>query len=423
MNINTQSTKVFVVLLSVVIILLSQFFSANSQVIDSTDVGIVEVVLPESNGYCNISEVVHIKIANYGFVPISNFQLEYSFINYVYQDTIIATEIFTGTLIPGDTIDYYFNQLTGLSGIGIMPIDFNFLINYIFDSNQANNSVNFVLYGPELLMGYLYPNEEPVVGSIPFSYYVDYYIFDVTEDVEEVCISLCGSSFDTQLSIYRCTQSTYLYEQPLYYNNNYCGLQSQITVVNLSAGRYYADVYGWTQSGYGQYIIEYTTKYKHTINLPQGWSIISSYITPDNLNMQNVFSSQINNISIVKDENGSVFWPQYNVNLIGNFNNLEGYQIKTTTSINLDMIGIPVNPDTCLIEISTGWNIIPYLNNESDSITTMLQPVSNNIIIVKDGDGAVYWPQFSVNMIQVLNPGEGYQIKSANSDTLIYPAY
>ena len=106
LNINIQNTKNYLVLISIVSILFCQAIPANSQMIDSTDVGIVEVVLPEPNGYCNISEVVHIRIANYGYVPASNFQLEYSIINYVYQDTIIATELFTGTLIPGDTIDY-----------------------------------------------------------------------------------------------------------------------------------------------------------------------------------------------------------------------------------------------------------------------------------------------------------------------------
>ena len=414
MNVNIQFKKDIIALVFSSVSLFCSLTSIYSQVADSTDVGIVEVVLPESNCFCNISEVVHIKISNFGYLPASNFQLEYSF---VFNFSVIVTELYVGTLNPGDTIDYYFNQPTGLSSYGNAPFNFSCSINYIYDNNQANNNVSYQILSPEFLMGYIYPNTGPVFSSLFNSFHHEYYIFEVSEDFEEVCISLCGSSFDTQLAIYKCTQYNYLF-----YNDDYCGLQSQITMVDLSAGRYYAEVYGYS-SEYGQYTIEYTTRIRQTIDLPQDWSIMSAYVKPDSLDMNSVFNSQINQVSIVKDGNGNVFWPQYNVNLIGDFSNLEGYQIKCNNSINLDMVGVPVNPDTCLIEIPTGWSLIPYLNDENDSITTMLQSINNSIIIVKDGQGDVYWPQFNLNMIELMNPGEGYQVKSANSDTLIYPTF
>ena len=41
----------------------------------------------------------------------------------------------------------------------------------------------------------------------------------------------------------------------------------------------------------------------------------------------------------------------------------------------------------------------------------MLNSVEDNLIIIKDEDGNVYWPEYNLNSIGDLLPGEGYRIK------------
>ena len=54
-----------------------------------------------------------------------------------------------------------------------------------------------------------------------------------------------------------------------------------------------------------------------------------------------------------------------------------------------------------------------------------LQPIIpreivSNIIIVKDGMGNVYFPDWGFSNLGDLKPGEGYQIKMSSSDILYY---
>ncbi|MCX6256626.1 MAG: hypothetical protein NTW49_01790 [Bacteroidia bacterium] len=52
----------------------------------------------------------------------------------------------------------------------------------------------------------------------------------------------------------------------------------------------------------------------------------------------------------------------------------------------------------------------------------MLSGISGSIVIVKDGGGNVYWPQYGVNQIINMLPGKGYQINLSQQQILTYPA-
>ena len=56
-----------------------------------------------------------------------------------------------------------------------------------------------------------------------------------------------------------------------------------------------------------------------------------------------------------------------------------------------------------------------------ETIVDELNPTASDLIILKAGDGNVYWPTFMLNNIGNLNPGEGYQIKMNTSQIFSYP--
>ena len=158
-----------------------------------------------------------------------------------------------------------------------------------------------------------------------------------------------------------------------------------------------------------------------TINLAQGWDIYSTYINPSNPSMSDVFSSVINNILLVKNGMGQVFWPPY-VNQIGSIVVGEGYQINMSLQSTLEITGIAVSPETTPVNIPLGWSIIGYLRQSPANAVTMMAPIFGSVVIVKDGWGAVYWPAWGINNIGNFVPGEGYQIRTSAAATLYYPA-
>ena len=164
-----------------------------------------------------------------------------------------------------------------------------------------------------------------------------------------------------------------------------------------------------------------TTTTTQSIVLPSGWSLISTYLQPIQPNAVEVFDTIVNNLEIVKADNGLVYWPAYSLNLIQELVIGKGYQIKLSNADTLAIVGGIILPDTTVICIPQGWSFLGYLHSTAAPITNMLAPVFNNLMIAKDGQGMVYWPQFNLNLIGDMQPGKGYQIKMLDADTLVYP--
>ena len=68
------------------------------------------------------------------------------------------------------------------------------------------------------------------------------------------------------------------------------------------------------------------------ITLLSGWNIIS-YLRKDPADIALTFEDITDQLIIVKDENGNVFMPEFSFNGIGNFNQGQGYQVKTFNQV------------------------------------------------------------------------------------------
>ena len=113
-----------------------------------------------------------------------------------------------------------------------------------------------------------------------------------------------------------------------------------------------------------------------------------------------------------------MFWPTLGINQIGPISYNEGYIVKMdyeSNGANILFSGSSVSSDT-EFNINEGWSIISYLNKESASVEYLMEEIEENLIIIKDEDGLIYWPQFGVNSMGNMHPGRRYQIK-LNSHT------
>ncbi|MFC1558813.1 two-component regulator propeller domain-containing protein [candidate division KSB1 bacterium] len=158
------------------------------------------------------------------------------------------------------------------------------------------------------------------------------------------------------------------------------------------------------------------------ITLQSGWSIISSNVVPNLSNMDNVMSGVEDYVKIMKNGAGEVYWPDFDVNNIGSWSIVEGYQIKMKSTKTLTITGLQADVSAATLNLTTGWNLIGYIPSSSMSCESAFSSITDTIIIVKDGMGKVYWPEYSINQIGDLDVGEGYWMKLTGAVDFVYPS-
>ncbi|MCX6256625.1 MAG: putative Ig domain-containing protein, partial [Bacteroidia bacterium] len=69
-----------------------------------------------------------------------------------------------------------------------------------------------------------------------------------------------------------------------------------------------------------------------------------------------------------------------------------------------------------IINFSQSWGIFStYIIPTNPAISSVFFPISDALVICKDGTGNVYWPQYGVNQIGNMTIGKGYQINDGVS--------
>ncbi len=142
------------------------------------------------------------------------------------------------------------------------------------------------------------------------------------------------------------------------------------------------------------------------LNIPAGWSGVSTYLNPLNKGVEGMFSPFGNDFVILASMT-DFYYPAAGVNTIGNWNYATGYQVKAANNLELPIAGSKIGNPT--LELVQGWNLIPVLNNCNNPVEELFNTIIDNLQIVKEVAGAgVYWPQFGVNTLGELIPGKAY---------------
>jgi len=158
------------------------------------------------------------------------------------------------------------------------------------------------------------------------------------------------------------------------------------------------------------------------IDLTLGWSIFSTYMIPADIDIISVLAPIVNNVIIAKDYSGLAYLPEWSFNGIGDIQIGQGYQIKTTATLELTIGGAYAFPEVNPIEFTAGWSIIGYLRTEAAPADLVLADLvtEENLIIAKNSSGLAYLPEWNFNGIGDMLPGEGYQIKTNTAGTMQY---
>lgn len=158
------------------------------------------------------------------------------------------------------------------------------------------------------------------------------------------------------------------------------------------------------------------------IEMNEGWNLISTYVVPDYPDMGDVFAPIVDDIFLAKDEFGLVYWPEYNLNNIGDHTVGKAYKVKMNADAVLEVRGANADPADYPLTLNEGWSYIGYLRNTPADADAVLDEIKEDITLIKDGIGNVYWPEYGVNTIGNMEPGQGYQIRMSSDRIFTYPS-
>jgi hypothetical protein len=159
-----------------------------------------------------------------------------------------------------------------------------------------------------------------------------------------------------------------------------------------------------------------TSSQEYVIDLPAGWTGISSYLEPDNLSIENVLSGISGQLSIIQNMQG-FYQPGNGSGNLQLWDSQSGYCIKVDEPVQLIINGNP--PDSKSIQLTEGWNLIPVLSNDQVEIEILFAGKLSNVLIIKEAMGKnMYWPEMDIGSLKKLSPGCSYLIK-VNEDFVI----
>jgi hypothetical protein len=169
-------------------------------------------------------------------------------------------------------------------------------------------------------------------------------------------------------------------------------------------------------------LVEVVQVSTHQITIPEGWSGISSYVTPDDPQMTAVFSNIVNDLVLISDNSG-VYWPGQNINTLGDWSATTGYRIKMENARMLHLAGLIRYP-LAEVSIPAGWSYLPVNSTCMVNVAAQFGGLSQ-ITLIKDIAGTgLYWPAYGVNTLENLMPGKAYEIYNASGQpvNIKYPA-
>jgi hypothetical protein len=161
------------------------------------------------------------------------------------------------------------------------------------------------------------------------------------------------------------------------------------------------------------------------IAIDQGWSLISSYISPQYPDASSIFGNVLSGVDeILKDENGNVCWPFFGVNAVGNIEAGKAYLLRSSMNKNINISGLANQPEALTLVLYPGWNYIAYPRANAADIAQISSGM--NLVaqqeMIKDHHGNVYWPFYNINEIGTMLPGRGYQVLVSSIRSFTYPA-
>jgi len=141
-----------------------------------------------------------------------------------------------------------------------------------------------------------------------------------------------------------------------------------------------------------------------------------SCVTPHILGCTSILADNYTAIASLND--GSCSFE----NILSDISALESELSEKESIIEALEENIDVNSEPIVISLQQGWNMIGFTLREEMDPVASFQEIVADMVMIKGNEGQVYWPEFGFNGLDVLEPGQGYQVKmNVARDGFIFP--
>jgi hypothetical protein len=155
------------------------------------------------------------------------------------------------------------------------------------------------------------------------------------------------------------------------------------------------------------------------IALQAGWQGFSAFVDVNGQDFGQVLAPIADKV-IFAQSGIEVYWPEYGINTIDKFLNLEGYKLKLSATATLPLTGFVFDQKT--VNLPAGWSILPVLSGCPVNYTKLTSQLGSNLVIVNEiGGTGVIWPANGVFTIPALLPGKAYMIKVTTNCSFTFP--
>jgi len=155
----------------------------------------------------------------------------------------------------------------------------------------------------------------------------------------------------------------------------------------------------------------------HQIEVRPGWTGISSFISPVENNIEQLFGDNLPNLMFLSDKS-EFFQPGNTQSSLTKWNTENGYMVKADEPFTLIIDGYPKK--SIQIELLKGYNLIPVLTSGEVSVSQLETIPPGAIDFIKKACGLeVYWPEKEIFQLEKLIPGRSYFIFLSEDATLI----
>lgn len=159
--------------------------------------------------------------------------------------------------------------------------------------------------------------------------------------------------------------------------------------------------------------------FQQVIPLSKGWNGISCYLQPLNPSPWVIFAPVLDRLLFAYNEQG-VFWPQMNINTLGNWNTSYGLIVKMAEEGQIYLSGYEAV--TTPFVLNQGWNLFPVHSLCNQSATILPQTLQEKFHMMKSVAGTeIFWPEQGINTLEVLTPGKAFLIKIKESTLYFFP--
>ncbi len=161
-----------------------------------------------------------------------------------------------------------------------------------------------------------------------------------------------------------------------------------------------------------------------TLFIPQGWSGISLAYVPVNNDLSSMFADYMGNISVIQDLQ-NIFWPGGGVFTLNEWDVFQGYFIHANTTFTAQIEGSSTACDQWGY-IPEGWGLIPIIAEcDLDAENFFWWNLWSSQIIKEAAGWRVFWPEYNVKTLEVLERGKSYLVYStmANNDFIYQPCW